>query len=69
MQYFWDMLKTLLNDNCGFENTSFNAVDIILGNPKFEGTFHKIFFGATKIFVDLKWKKTYLHLTDFTSCK
>ena len=33
VQYFWDLLKTLLRDNCGFENISFNAVDIILGNP------------------------------------
>ena len=48
MQYFWDMLKTLLNDNCGFENTSFNAVDIILGNPKFEGTLHKIVLWGNK---------------------
>ena len=22
VQYFWDMLKTLLRDNCGFENIS-----------------------------------------------
>ena len=42
MQYFWDMLKTLLRDNCGFENISFNAVGIILGNPKSEGTLNKI---------------------------
>ena len=42
VQYFWDMLKTLLRDNCGFENISFNAADIILGNSKFEGILNKI---------------------------
>ena len=41
VQYFWDLLKTLLRDNCGFENISFRAVDIILGNPKVEGTLNK----------------------------
>ena len=59
------MLETLLRDNCGFGNTSFNAVDIILGNPKFEGTFKKLFFVAKELFIDLKWKKNYLHLTHF----
>ena len=48
VQYFWDMLKTSLRDNCGFENTSFNAVDIILGNPKFEGTLNKIVLWGKK---------------------
>ena len=48
MQYFSDMLKTLLRDNCGFENTSFNAMDIILGNPKFKGTLNKsVIWGKT----------------------
>ena len=48
VQYFWDLLKTLLRDNCGFENISFNAVDIILGNPKFEGTLNKIVLWGKK---------------------
>ena len=42
MQYFWDMLKILLRNNCGFENISFNAMDITLGNSKFEGILNKI---------------------------
>ena len=51
VQYFWDMLKTLFRDNCGFENITFNAVDVILGNSKFEGTLNKI----------VLWGKTFIY--------
>ena len=51
MQYFGDMLKNLLRDNCGFQNISCNAVNIILGNSKFEGTLNKI----------VLWGKTFIY--------
>ena len=60
VQYFWDMLKTFLRDNCGFENISYNAVDTILGNPKFEGTLNKIVLWGKELFIDQKWKNNYL---------
>ena len=57
MKYFWDLLKPLLRDNCGFENISFSAVDIILGNPKFEGTLNKIVLWDKKIIYRTKMEE------------
>ena len=57
VQYFWDMLETLLRDKCRFENISFNAVDIILGNPKFEGTLNKIVLWGKKFIYRYKMEE------------
>ena len=55
---FWgDLLKTLLRDNCAFANISFNAVDIILVNPKFEGTLNKSVLWGKKFIYKSKMEK------------
>lgn len=48
VEYFWSTLLLLLVDNCGFVNIVLTDVDVLLGNPKFDGIFNKIILWGKK---------------------
>ena len=51
VQYFWETLVLLLEDNCNFENLILNTSDILFGNSKFDEILNKtILWGKKHIF-------------------
>lgn len=51
VDYFWNGIKLILQDNCGFENIEITVTDIILGNPSFDDLLNElILLGKRYIF-------------------
>lgn len=54
VQYFWNSLKLLLIENCGFENVSFIVTDIVFGNPAFDEILNVLLLYGKKFIYRMK---------------
>ena len=65
VSYFWDGLQFLLRENCGLENITVSATDVIFGNPNFENLLNEILLLGKRFVYRMKIEKKRPSLISF----